>query len=337
MGRTADGKWSEEWTPPVFSVDANGKVIGYVNDRTPNNWGRWGELDEVGTANLLTPERVAAAAQLIKTGEVISCAIPLDSKGPVHPTRSNVVHMYGYTGSDFVAGSLAGKDFPNFQGTDDYIFMPLQGSTQLDGLAHFFYKDTMYNGFWIGNVEAYAGARRGSIHQMKDRLVGRGVLLDLPRYKGVERLQGGYGITPEDLDGCAAAQGVDVGEGDMLLLRTGHVPWFYSLSDKNEFWTAGAPGITNAVVDWLAEKDVAVLATDNIAVEVEPHEEGWEHVYPIHARLIRDLGLTLGEVWWLEDLADACASDGRYEFFLSAPPLNVTNASGSPTNPVAIR
>jgi kynurenine formamidase len=337
MGRQADGKWSDEWTPPAFSVDANGKVVGYVNDRTPNNWGRWGELDERGTANLLTPERVAAAASLIKTGQVISCAIPLDSHGPVHPTRSGVVHMYGYTGSDFVAGSLAGKDFPNFQGTDDYIFMPLQGSTQWDGLAHFFYKDTMFNGFWIGNVEAYAGARRGSIHQMKDTLVGRGVLLDIPRLKGLERLEKGYGITPADLDEAAEKQGVSVGEGDMLVIRTGHIPYFYSLEDKSQFWTGGAPGITREVVQWLADKDIAALAMDNIAVEVEPHEEPYEHVYPLHARLIRDLGLSLGEVWWLEELADACAADGRYEFFLSAPPLNITNASGSPANPLAIR
>lgn len=336
MGRTADGQWSEEWTPPVFSVDANGKVIGYVNDRTPNNWGRWGDLDEKGTANLLTPERVAAAARLIETGQVVSCAIPLDSTGPVHPTRTGVVHLYGYTGSDFVAGTKAGQDYPGFQGTDDYIFMPLQGSTQWDGLSHFFYKDTMYNGFWIGNVESYAGARRGSIHQMKDTLVGRGVLLDLPKFKGVDRLQPQYGITPDDLDACAEAQGVTVGEGDMLVVRTGHVPWFYQLQDKMEYWKVGAPGITRAVVDWLAEKDVAALAMDNIAVEVEPFEEPYDHVYPLHARLIRDLGLTLGEVWWLEDLSATCAELGRYEFFLSAPPLNVTNASGSPANPVAI-
>jgi kynurenine formamidase len=194
----------------------------------------------------------------------------------------------------------------------------------------------MFNGFWIGNVESYAGARRGSIHQMKDKLVGRGVLLDLPKFKGVDRLQPKYGITPDDLDECAKAQGVEIGEGDMLVLRTGHVPWYYQLEDKGEYWKVGAPGITRAVVDWLAEKDVASLAMDNIAVEVEPFEEPYEHVYPLHARLIRDLGLTLGEVWWLEDLADTCAELNRYEFFLSAPPLNVTNASGSPANPVAI-
>jgi kynurenine formamidase len=103
------------------------------------------------------------------------------------------------------------------------------------------------------------------------------------------------------------------------------------------YWVGGAPGINRDCVQWLADKDVAALAMDNIAVEVEPFEDPYEHVYPLHARLIRDLGLTLGEVWWLEELADACAADGRYEFFVSAPPLNVTNASGSPVNPIVVK
>lgn len=337
MGRKADGTWAEEWEPPTFTVDRNGKIVGYVNDRTPNNWGRWGELDERGTVNLITPEKVAQGASLIRTGRVISCAIPLDSKGPVHPTRTGVVHMYGYTGSDFVAGTIAGDHYRGFQGTDDYIFMPLQGSTQWDGMAHFFYKDTMYNGFWIGNVESYAGARRGSIHNMKDTLTGRGVLLDVARVKGLDRLEPGYAITPDDLEEAIAAHGVEVGSGDILIIRTGHVPFFYSLADKSEFWNGRAPGIGKACVQWLADKDVAALAMDNIAIEVEPFEEGFEHVYPLHSRLIRDLGLTLGEVWWLEELSEACAEDGRYEFFICAPPLNVTNASGSPLNPIVVK
>lgn len=336
MGRTPEGTWSEEWTPPTYTIDRNGKIVGYVNDRQPNNWNRWGELDEKGTTNLLTPDKVAAAASLIKTGQVISCAIPLDSKGPVHPTRTGVVHMYGYTGTDFISGSVMGQQYPGFQGTDDYIFMPLQGSTQWDGMAHFFYKDTMYNGFWIGNVESYAGARRGSIHNQKDTLVGRGVLLDIPRLKGLDRLQPGYAITPDDLDAAAEAEGVEVRQGDILIVRTGHVPYFYTLADKMSFWDGRAPGIGRACVQWLADKDVAALAMDNIAVEVEPFEEPFDHVYPLHSMLIRDLGLTLGEVWWLEELAEACAAESRYEFFISAPPLNVTNASGSPTNPVVI-
>jgi kynurenine formamidase len=335
MGRTADGEWSAEWTAPAYRVDADGKVVGYVNDRQPNNWGRWGELDERGTVNFITPELVAAAARLVRTGQAISCAIPLDSRGPVHPSRPGVVHLYGYTGADFIAGSAAGQALPHFQGSDDYIFMPLQGSTQWDGIAHFFYRDTMYNGFWIGNVEALMGARRGSIHQLKDRLAGRGVLLDLPRHLGVDRLQQGHGITSAELDACAAAQGVEVRTGDLLLIRTGHVPWFYELADKSTFWNGGAPGLSIETVEWVHTREIAALAMDNVAIEVEPFEEPYEHVYPLHSRLIRDLGLTLGEVWWLEDLAAACAEEGRWEFFLSAAPLNVTNGSGSPLNPIA--
>ena len=337
MGRDAEGKWTPGWTPPNFSVDENGKVIGYKNERTPNNWGRWGELDQRGTTNFITPDKIRDAAKLIQTGQVISCAIPLDSTGPIHPTRSGIVHLYGYTGTDFVAGGEMARLYPNFQGTDDYIFMPIQGSTQWDGLAHFFYRDTMYNGFWIGMVEAFGGARRCGIHHQKSSLVGRGVLLDVAQHKGVDRLEPQYAIKAEDLDACIQAQGVEVRTGDILLIRTGHVPWYYTLRDKSEFWKVGAPGLSITTVDWIYQKEIAAVAIDNIAIEVEPFEEGWEHVYPLHARLIRDLGLTLGEVWDMEELSRACAEDGRYEFFLSAPPLNLTNASGSMVNPVVIK
>lgn len=214
--------------------------------------------------------------------------------------------------------------------------MPLQGSTQWDGLAHFGSGDLLYNGFWIGNVETYGGARRCSIHQLKDRLVGRGVLLDLPRHQGVGRLRPGHGITPEQLDACAQAQGVEIRTGDILLVRTGHVPWFYALEDKSEFWAAGAPGVAMSTVEWFHERGIAALAMDNVAVEVEPFEDPSGPSYPVHDRLIRDLGLTLGEIWWLEELAEACAEEGRWEFLLSAAPLNVTNASGSPLNPIAV-
>jgi kynurenine formamidase len=195
----------------------------------------------------------------------------------------------------------------------------------------------MYNGFWIGNVEQYAGARRCSIHQLKESLCGRGVLLDVARHKGVQRLDPGYAIKVDDLEACMEAQGVEVRTGDILIVRTGHVPWWYELEDKMQFWTAGAPGMSITTVDWLHEKEVAALALDNIAIEVEPFEEPYEHVYPMHSRLIRDLGLSLGEIWDLEKLSESCASDGRYEFFVAAQPLNVTNASGTPLNPVVIK
>lgn len=324
------------WTPPTYTVDGDGKVVGGRNDRQPNNWGRWGPLDEVGTVNFITPDIVARAAGLIRKGRVVSCAIPLDATGPVYPGRPGIFHAFTYAGADYVVGAPVSRQLGVFHATDDVIFMPLQGSTQWDGLAHVGTHHMLYNGFWIGNVDANTGARRCSIHQMKARMQSRGVLLDLPRRLKVERLEPGYAIEPALLDACAAAQDVEVGTGDILIIRTGHVPWFYTLADKADFWRGGAPGLSMRTADWLHARQVAAVAMDNIAIEVEPFEQPCEHPFPLHGRLIRDLGLSLGEIWWLEDLAVACAEEGRYAFFLSAAPLNVTNAAGSPLNPIAI-
>jgi len=327
------------WTPPDYTVDEHGKIVGYVNERQPNNWGRWGELDQRGTANLITPEVVRAAAGLIETGEIISCAAPLDATGPVHPTRNGMTHFYSYTGADFVAGTEMREQFPNFQGTDDYLIMATQASTQWDGLSHFGYDDTLYNGFWMGNVEQYVGAKRCSIHQMKETLCGRGVFLDVARHKGLDRLPQGYGITVADLEASIETAGVEIKSGDILIFRTGHLAWWYTLrttAERLSFWD-GEPGLAMECVEWLHEKEIAAVAADNIALEVSPHEEPFDHVYPMHSRLIRDLGMTLGEIWDLEALSASCARDGRCEFFVAAQPLNLTNASGTPLNPIVIK
>ena len=339
MGRTEWGNWTLAYKPPGYEVDDNGKIVGLTNDREPNNWGRWGDLDQRGTTNFITPEKISAAKDLIQDGRIISMAIGLDATGPVHPTRPAIQHYWGYTGADMLAGTALSQVFPKAQATDDYINMPIQGSTQWDGLSHFAYADALYNGFWLGNVETISGANRCSIHNQKETLCGRAVLLDMVRHKGVERLEPGYAITPADLDECIAAEGVTVGEGDIMIVRTGHVPWWYTLQtgeEKLKFFEA-APGISMRCVDWIYEHSIAAIAVDNIAVEVEPFEEPHEHAFPVHARLIRDLGLSLGEIWHLDAIAEDCANDGRYEFFLAAQPLNLTNASGSPLNPIAIK
>jgi kynurenine formamidase len=144
-------------------------------------------------------------------------------------------------------------------------------------------------------------------------------------------------VNPDLLDACAAAQGVEVRSGDMLVLRTGHLAWFESLDDKRVFDLFGEPGIGHATVDWLRERGIAALAADNTGVEVRPPDTPGEDGFPLHPRLLRELGLTLGELWYLEELADACAADGRWDFFLSAAPLVLAGGSGSPINPVAIR
>jgi kynurenine formamidase len=324
------------WTPPTYTVDDDGKVAGAGNSNSPNNWGRWGNLDERGTANLISAEDIVKAGRLIVTGEVISCALPLGADSPVHSSRTPIIHLFSYTGTDMVSGSRMARRFPGYQGSDDYLVTPVQGSTHWDGLAHVGADDMMYNGFWMGTVEAQAGAKRCGIQNLHSSLVGRGVLLDLVRCQDVERLEPGYAIEPALLDVCAESEGVEIQKGDIVLIRTGHLPWFYRLRDRTAFWAAGAPGLGMACADWVASRDIAALAMDNIGIEVEPFPDG-SSIYPLHVRLVRDLGLTLGEMWWLEDLADACAADRRYAFFLSASPLRISHGVGSMLNPVAIR
>jgi kynurenine formamidase len=319
-------------------MDENGKRRNYVNERRPNNWGRWGDFDERGTANYIDAAAVVRAAQLIKSGRVISCAIDIDPRTtPVPPDRAGIAHLYQYTGTDFIAADNSGRELPAFSGTDDYCFMALQTGTHWDALAHSHHDQTIYNGFSIATISAYMGARKGSIHRLQAALVGRGVLLDLPRVAGVARLEPGHAITPAELDEAARALHVEIQSGDILLVRTGHLAWYYTLEDRSEFWRAGSPGMSMEVVAWLHRSEVAALAMDNVGIEVAPHEDPSAGPYPMHSRLLRDLGLTIGELWGLEDLAGACAEDGRYEFFLSAPPLAFVNASGSPINPIVIK
>jgi kynurenine formamidase len=301
-----------------------------------NNWGRWGADDEVGTANLLGARSVVEAARLIKTGRVISLALPLERNGPVHPNRSQVMHMFHYTPADSMVDSDLARRFPGFQGSDDYIFMPLQASTQWDGLAHAAYGGLLYNGHPTTNVDSYSGARKCGIQHMRDRLVGRGVLLDVPSSLGIDRLEPGFRIEADHLDETCRRYDLQVESGDIVLIRTGHIARFYELDDRADFWKIDSPGIGLTGVDWLHEHDVAAAACDNVGFEADPPPEGSPCIYPLHVRLIRDLGLTIGELWWLEELAAGCADLRRWTFFLTAPPLNVTHAAGSPLNPLAI-
>jgi kynurenine formamidase len=281
-----------------------------------SNWGRWGEEDERGTANLITPQRVAAAARLIRTGRVISCALPIGEGMPIAPHRTRPLRFEGPR-----AGGFA----------EDFLALYTHSGTHWDALGHCFGDSgDAYNGF-------PAAGGRNSVDALAASLVGRGVLIDVPRHLGLARLQPGFAVTADLLDECIADQDLEVRSGDIVLLRTGHLAWFRSLADKRPFEAAGEPGIGGSVVAWLHERGVAALAADNSAIEVRPPQEPADVPFPIHPLLLRDLGLTLGELWYLEELADACASDGSYEFFLSAAPLAIEGGLGSPINPIAIK
>jgi kynurenine formamidase len=292
------------------------------------NWGRWGSSDERGTLNLITPEKVAAAARLIRRGAVFELGIPFDSKGPqVGDDRVNPMRFMSETGADQV--------FPGgFQYADDYVFMALQSASQWDALAHVFYDGHLYNGFSSDLVGVH-GAARCSIDKIANGVVGRGVLLDVARSKGVEWLDAGTVITPDDLDAAARRQDVTIETGDILLIRTGWWKMYLHTGDRRAFMET-EPGLGIESARWLREHDVAAVCADNSAVEVMPEEHSSE-ILGVHMVLIRDMGLTLGELLDFEELAEDCASDGIYEFFFCGAPIKFTGAVGSPTNPLAIK
>lgn len=296
-----------------------------------SNWGRWdadGRRDERGTTNLLTPERIAAAAGLVREGKVFDLGIPFGPGGPQPGGgRINPVLLLSETGAD--------QEFPGaFHYADDYVFMPLQSATQWDGLAHVFYDDLLYNGFPASDVTPH-GARHLSIEHQAKGVAGRGVLADVARYRGVDWLEAGEAIGPRELDAVLSAQGTELRGGDVLAVRTGWRRKFVADGDAASFM-AGEPGLGLACCEWLHAHDVAAVCSDNWAIEVLPGEVEGE-VLPVHMVLIRDMGMTLGEMLDFEELAEDCAADGRYEFFLAAPPIKFRRALGSPTNPLAIK
>jgi kynurenine formamidase len=296
--------------------------------RRLSNWGRWGSDDERGAVNLVTPQRLVSAAGLVRRGRSFGLGIPLGRNGPQSGNRVNPIHMMSETGDEQL--------FPGgFKYADDYLFLPLQGATQWDALAHVYYDDLMYNGFPARDITV-KGAARCSIDKQRNGIVGRGVLLDIAALKGLDWLGAGTVITPDDLEAAAAAQGgVRVGGGDILLFRTGWRRKFLVDGDAAAFM-AGEPGLGQDCCAWLRERDVAAVGSDNWAIEVLPGEFP-DVLLNVHMILIRDMGLSLCEILDLEELAADCHADGVWEFLFAAPPLPVTRAVGSPVNPLAIK
>ena len=339
MGRTKPADYATSWTPPSYSVDDRGKVVGGYTPREPNNWGRWGEDDQRGTQNLIGPDQRIAAAQLVKTGKIFSLALPLNAEAPVWPSRPAPQRLATMTGADAVVGSPANGPAPGFQFSDDILTMATHGSTHWDGLAHGMCEDSLYNGFWAGNVTALTGSRVLGIEQQRDCFVGRGVLADVARHQGLDACPLRQVITAQMLDDALATQGVELRTGDILLVRTGHLSrwWTRPEDQKPMAYFLDSPGLSRDSIPWLREHGIAALACDNIGVEILIPEDPEERINPLHVGCLVDLGLTLGELWVLDDLAADCAADGTYEFLLAAQPLNLPGGIGSPLNPIALK
>jgi kynurenine formamidase len=298
------------------------------------NWGRWGRDDEAGTLNYITPEKIVAAARLVQKGRVFSLAIPFDQNGPQtgRGGRFNPIHTMIGDGSDAVAGNQPFEH--GFGGADDIVTMPLQCATQWDSLAHIFDEGRMWNGYPAADVSSQGAARNG-IEKIAARVVSRGVLLDVAQHKGVACLEPGYAISEEDLEGCARSEGVGVGTGDVVLVRTGQTGHCRE-NGWGRYAGGDAPGLSFHTADWLRRTEIAAIVTDTWGVEVRPNEFP-DSFQPLHQVMIPNIGLLVGEIFDLEELAEDCAEDGRYEFLFVAPPLPITGAVGSPINPYAIK
>lgn len=322
------------------------------------NWGRWGEEDEIGCLNYVTADCVQAAAALVRTGKVIQLGMNLDKKGPqtagdcsCADTRFNPIHTMTWTGVEAMSGRelfhhpapkghRIGRPWFSTNFADDNISMPLQAATHWDALAHIFYRDMetgeffMWNGRSAANVDI-AGCHKSGVDKYGTKLIGRGVLLDMAAYKGVDYLEPGMGISAEDLESCAMAEGVEIRKGDFLLLRTGDADRRIREGCWGNYNDAHA-GLEFETLPYLYEKQVAAVAADNHGVEVRPHRsEIFDN--PFHWVALPMMGLPLGENFCLDVLAEDCKADGRYVFLFVSPPLLVTGATGTPLNPYAVK
>ncbi|MEU6412912.1 cyclase family protein [Microbispora sp. NPDC046933] len=301
-----------------------------------SNWGRWGEDDVLGTVNFIDEAKRREGAALVRQGVSFSLSQSFDTNGPQKGwrRRTNPVHTMTDTGLDAVHG---GQGFPHgFGGADDVIAMPLQCSTQWDGLGHIFDHGNAWNGRRADRVVTSEGDLVTGIEHMAPHIAGRGVLLDVGRVIGTDgELPDGFAITEQHLTATVEAHGVTLGTGDIVCVRTGQLA-----RARRDGWGdyAGgpAPGLSFTTAGWLHRTEIAAIATDTWGFEVRPNE--FEDAFqPLHQVVIPNMGLLIGEMWNFEALAEHCATDGVYEFWLTAAPLPVTGAVGSPVNPIAVK
>lgn len=295
-----------------------------------SNWGRWGDDDELGTLNLIDDEAVQRGLAAARTGRRLSLAIRLDAGSPQMgniPGRINPVHAMIALNTPYTG------DVGDFCCSDDMVTMGLQAGTHWDALAHVSYDGLLYNGHPASSVTAERGATRCGIHRVGS-IVSRGVLLDVARARGVDRLAPGHPISEDDLEAAVDLAGVRPSPGDVVLVRTGHMALFKA-RDRQAYTLGEQPGLTVRTVPWLRRHDVAAVAIDTLALEVYPCEDP-AVLFPVHLLQLRDLGLTQGQNFDLETLSEHCAAEGVHEMLLVANPEPFTGGTGAPVNPVAI-
>jgi len=307
--------------PVTYTTDQIAGLLEQVS-----NWGRWGKEDQRGALNFITNETRAAAARLVQTGQTISMALPLATR----PARDNpipVTHLMVRSG--FPGHPLGSA------GCADYFAIEPHGlaTTHLDALCHHFWRDKMYNGFDAAEVD-FQGAHKCAIDAAREGIIGRGVLLDLARVRNVEWIEPGEAIYPDELEQAERAAKTTVGEGDILLIRTGRFRLRRAKGVK-ALSLGAMPGLHASCLPWLHQRKIAVLGSDAVS-DVLPTTYDAPLKMPIHTGTLVMMGVHLIDNAELEPLADHCAREGRYAFMFSLLPLILERGTASPVNPVAL-
>jgi kynurenine formamidase len=291
-----------------------------------SNWGRWGPDDERGALRLLSPEGVIEAAALVREGRSVTLSLPLNTHRAAHNPIPADHHMT-------MLGDPSAADGQPVQFIKDYVGADYHndGHSHIDALCHVAYRGSLYNGRPEDSVTAQ-GAPVNAIEVLQDGLVGRGVLLDIPRVRGVDWLEPGEHVFAEDLEAAEADQHVRVGRGDILLVRTGHARRLTELGTWDT--PAHKAGLHPTAMEFVGSRGVAALGSDGNNDTAPSSTEGVD--FPIHVLAITAMGIHLLDYLQFEDLRVACQRAGRWEFLFMAAPLLIVGGTGSPVNPVAV-
>jgi kynurenine formamidase len=283
-----------------------------------SNWGRWGKDDELGTLNLITQAKRKQALALAKEAFTVSLArdanITKEIDNPC-PLEWALTTDAPETVTDRIA----------------YNCIHGPGTTHLDSFAHMFFHGKMWNGYSRDLVTKEDGAKKVSILTMKNGILTRGVLYDIPKLKGVPYLEPGTRIFPEDLEAWEKMAGVNAGPGDALVLRWGK--WARRAKVGPQAGDEAA-GLDNTVIPWLKKRDIGLLVWETAGYTPQPPGDLQRNA--LHNFVLEILGVHILDRADLEAVSEAAAARKRYEFMLTVAPLPIPHGTGSPVNPLAI-
>jgi kynurenine formamidase len=292
------------------------------------NWNKWGADDEIGTLNYITPDKIKAAAALVRSGRSVSMAIPIDKvAGPDNPHPA-IHYMACLHDTDIGTENLGFAS--------DFLGMQFHGDcfTHMDSLCHLSYKGLLYNGVPDSKVDV-TGAHTMDVTAYANGIVGRGVLFDMPRHFGVKWLESGHAVTADEIIAAEKSQGVKLEEGDIMLFRTGQYtrrleegPWDVGPTGK------GRAGLHPFALELLHDRKVSAFLPEGDGEVIPGFVEDME--YPIHPLQIASMGMFVADSLQLNEVAEACEEEGRFECMVVVAPLRLPNGTGCPFNPIAI-